>query len=291
MNTAEASVAPGGASPGAWLKRQRKAAGLTQEDLAERSGVSVRTIADLERGRTRKPYPSSLRALVQALGLPETAGTDLVARYRIDQGSDDAPPWPPSRHSAPPSVRPAAQLGRRASASAPRGARTRRTRPFRDSSRWPSRISPDGSASSRNWTSSSPGSTAAAPATTLPASIMTARAPSSSPRSAARPASARRRLPCTGRTGSRRASPTGSCTRTCGGLTCRARPLTQRTCCADSSTRSACTRHSSRPTSKGSRRSTAVGSRISGSSSCSTTPATSPRSGRCCPPHRRTWSS
>src|SRR5579859_6716927 len=74
---------PGWARPGEWLRRQRMAAGLTQEDLAERSGVSVRTIADLERGRTRKPYPSSLRALVRALGLPETAGTDLVSRFRL----------------------------------------------------------------------------------------------------------------------------------------------------------------------------------------------------------------
>ncbi|WP_422341030.1 helix-turn-helix domain-containing protein, partial [Trebonia sp.] len=39
--------------PGLWLRGQRIAAGLTQEDLAERSGVSVRTIADMERGRTR----------------------------------------------------------------------------------------------------------------------------------------------------------------------------------------------------------------------------------------------
>src|SRR6266436_2702432 len=82
---------PGQARPGEWLRQQRVAAGLTQEDLAERSGVSVRTIADLERGRTRKPYPSSLRALVRALGLPETAGTDLVARYRIDQDGGEPP--------------------------------------------------------------------------------------------------------------------------------------------------------------------------------------------------------
>jgi tetratricopeptide (TPR) repeat protein len=61
---------------------QRVAVGLTQEDLAERSGVSVRTIADLERGRTRRPYPSSVRALTSALGLPTAAGTELIARYR-----------------------------------------------------------------------------------------------------------------------------------------------------------------------------------------------------------------
>jgi transcriptional regulator with XRE-family HTH domain/tetratricopeptide (TPR) repeat protein len=78
---------PGQARPGEWLRQQRVAAGLTQEDLAERSGVSVRAIADLERGRTRKPYPSSVRALVRALGLPEAAGTDLIARYRAGDGS------------------------------------------------------------------------------------------------------------------------------------------------------------------------------------------------------------
>src|ERR1700735_2067627 len=73
---------PGRVRPGEWLRKQRVGAGLTQEDLAERSGVSVRAIADLERGRTRRPYPSSVRALAQALGLPETAGAELVARYR-----------------------------------------------------------------------------------------------------------------------------------------------------------------------------------------------------------------
>jgi len=75
-------VHPGQTRPGEWLRQQRVAAGLTQEDLAERSGVSVRAIADLERGRTRKPYPSSVRALVRALGLPEETGHELVARYR-----------------------------------------------------------------------------------------------------------------------------------------------------------------------------------------------------------------
>src|SRR5579863_972266 len=69
-------------SPGCWLRGQRIAAGLTQEDLAERSGVSVRTIADMERGRTRRPYPNSVRALIRALGLPDATGTELVARYR-----------------------------------------------------------------------------------------------------------------------------------------------------------------------------------------------------------------
>src|SRR6202034_3169833 len=72
------SAARGSESPGRWLRGQRTALGLTQEDLAERSGVSVRTIADLERGRTRRPYPNSVRALIRALGLrlSETAPDD-----------------------------------------------------------------------------------------------------------------------------------------------------------------------------------------------------------------------
>src|SRR5215467_3306096 len=89
---------PDQARPGEWLRQQRVAAGLTQEDLAERSGVSVRTIADLERGRTRKPYPSSLRALVRALGLPDTAGADLLARYRIGQEEAGEPAGQPPGH-------------------------------------------------------------------------------------------------------------------------------------------------------------------------------------------------
>jgi hypothetical protein len=52
--------------------------------------VSVRAIADLERGRTKKPYPSSVKTLVRALGLPEAAGTDLVARYRAGDGAAQA---------------------------------------------------------------------------------------------------------------------------------------------------------------------------------------------------------
>jgi tetratricopeptide (TPR) repeat protein/transcriptional regulator with XRE-family HTH domain len=79
-------------SPGRWLRGQRIVAGLTQEDLAERSGVSVRTIADLERERTRRPYPSSVRALIRALGLPEETGTELVARYRAADGEPEPAP-------------------------------------------------------------------------------------------------------------------------------------------------------------------------------------------------------
>ena len=51
------------------LRAGRRAAGLTQEELAGRSGLSVRAIRDLESGRTRWPYPNSLHRLADALGL------------------------------------------------------------------------------------------------------------------------------------------------------------------------------------------------------------------------------
>jgi transcriptional regulator with XRE-family HTH domain len=52
---------------------------MSQQDLAERSGLSVRTLSDLERGRTRFPYRDSLARLADALGLRGPARTDFIA--------------------------------------------------------------------------------------------------------------------------------------------------------------------------------------------------------------------
>ncbi len=62
---------------GTRLRRAREAARLTQEELAERSGLGVRTISDLERGKTR-PRPSTVRQLLAVLELP--AREEPVAR-------------------------------------------------------------------------------------------------------------------------------------------------------------------------------------------------------------------
>ena len=51
------------------LRRDREAAGLTQEELAEKTGLSVRAISNIERGRTAAPRPSSLRLIARALTL------------------------------------------------------------------------------------------------------------------------------------------------------------------------------------------------------------------------------
>jgi transcriptional regulator with XRE-family HTH domain len=57
------------ASFGTLLRGYRSASGLTQQDLAERSGVSIRAIADMERGRTTRPFRNSVYRLADALEL------------------------------------------------------------------------------------------------------------------------------------------------------------------------------------------------------------------------------
>jgi predicted ATPase/DNA-binding XRE family transcriptional regulator len=51
------------------LKRSRVAAGLTQEALAERANLSVRTVSDLERGLKTRPHRDTVELLADALGL------------------------------------------------------------------------------------------------------------------------------------------------------------------------------------------------------------------------------
>jgi len=46
------------------LRRYRRAAGLTQEGLAERAGLSTRTVSDLERGEILAPRQDTLDLLV-----------------------------------------------------------------------------------------------------------------------------------------------------------------------------------------------------------------------------------
>src|SRR5689334_16160481 len=54
---------------GSILRRYRMAAHLTQEELAERSGVSPRAIIALERGERRKPYRQTIVLLAAGLQL------------------------------------------------------------------------------------------------------------------------------------------------------------------------------------------------------------------------------
>ncbi|HXS62582.1 MAG TPA: tetratricopeptide repeat protein [Streptosporangiaceae bacterium] len=64
---------------GELLRKLRIGAGLSQEELARRSGLAERTIARLERGRSQRPHPESARRLARALELPDAERADLMA--------------------------------------------------------------------------------------------------------------------------------------------------------------------------------------------------------------------
>jgi transcriptional regulator with XRE-family HTH domain len=66
----------GGGTLAARLKRLRDAAGLTQQELATRAGLSMSMISQLEQGLKEDPRLSTLRALARTLNvtLDELAG-------------------------------------------------------------------------------------------------------------------------------------------------------------------------------------------------------------------------
>ncbi|MFJ4578708.1 helix-turn-helix domain-containing protein [Streptomyces echinatus] len=59
------------------LRSLRVRAGLSQEALSHAAGVSVRALADMERGRTRGPQRRTVQALAEALGLDDSEAVSL----------------------------------------------------------------------------------------------------------------------------------------------------------------------------------------------------------------------
>lgn len=93
------------------VRQHRVAAGLTQEQLAELSGLGLRTIRDLERGRVTRPHRESITLLAAALRLPPAARDELARAGGHQVPRRHAPAAP--AHAAmvprqlPPAVRPA----------------------------------------------------------------------------------------------------------------------------------------------------------------------------------------
>jgi predicted ATPase/DNA-binding XRE family transcriptional regulator len=83
------------------LRRYRRAAGLTQEELAERAGVSPRTISALERGINRTPHRDTVSMLVSALQLDDEQRTAFETAARpLAAGEEPVPkevPYVPHR--------------------------------------------------------------------------------------------------------------------------------------------------------------------------------------------------
>ncbi|WP_214108628.1 ATP-binding protein [Acrocarpospora catenulata] len=61
----------------------RRRLGLTQEELADRSGLSVRAIRDIESGRVGSPRPTTLRLLADAFGLADDDRDLFVGSARV----------------------------------------------------------------------------------------------------------------------------------------------------------------------------------------------------------------
>ncbi|USX53763.1 tetratricopeptide repeat protein [Lentzea sp. HUAS12] len=68
------------------VRRFRLRAGLTQEALAERSGVSVSTIRGVETGKRSNPQLTSVRQLAKALGLRPQEQEELLTSAGAGQG-------------------------------------------------------------------------------------------------------------------------------------------------------------------------------------------------------------
>jgi predicted ATPase/DNA-binding XRE family transcriptional regulator len=86
---------------GALLRRYRRQAGLSQEELAAKAYVSARTISDLERGANARPRVHTAVALADGLGLDDEARIAFERHARPDDDAsertaDAAPPTPGS---------------------------------------------------------------------------------------------------------------------------------------------------------------------------------------------------
>lgn len=75
LNTPQEHSAPFGAR----LRQLREAAGLTQEELAWRAGLTAKAISVLERGERKRPFPHTVRAIAHALELSGNDRASLLA--------------------------------------------------------------------------------------------------------------------------------------------------------------------------------------------------------------------
>jgi transcriptional regulator with XRE-family HTH domain len=105
-------------------RRYRLAAGLTQEQLAERASMSLRAVGDIERGRTTRPYRRSAQLLGTAFGLSDAELDGFVrsARPLLPDLPDPRPPLPATASPREPACTVPRQLPLNPSRIAGRGA-------------------------------------------------------------------------------------------------------------------------------------------------------------------------
>src|SRR5829696_1905811 len=94
----------------AYVRARRVRAGLSQEALAERAGLTIDTVGRLERGLRRRLFPQTVRALADALDLRDAERDTLtaLASGRVDAaGPSSVPATPTSPADAAPDALPA----------------------------------------------------------------------------------------------------------------------------------------------------------------------------------------
>ncbi|MDP9814994.1 putative ATPase/DNA-binding XRE family transcriptional regulator/putative transcriptional regulator [Spirilliplanes yamanashiensis] len=77
---------------GAVLRARRRGSGLTQAELAERAGIGVRTVRDLERGHASRPQRTTVELLATALNLAGAARAEFLAAARGQAPEVSGPP-------------------------------------------------------------------------------------------------------------------------------------------------------------------------------------------------------
>ncbi len=87
---------------GELLRAHRHRSGLTQEELAAASAVSVRNIRDLEAGRIARPRPATVRRLAGALGLTGDERARFVSLAVAAEPPPPARPRPAQLPAGPP---------------------------------------------------------------------------------------------------------------------------------------------------------------------------------------------
>ena len=103
---------------GSLLRALREGAGLSQEELAVRAGLSSHAVSALERGARTRPYPHTIRSLADALDAGDADRAALIAavpaRRRTSSGPGDAAASPRTKDLPEPAT---ALLGRDAEAA------------------------------------------------------------------------------------------------------------------------------------------------------------------------------
>ena len=81
----------GPGTAGQLLRRYRIRAGISQDELAARAGLSLRAIRDIERGRVRRPRQESLARLTAALQLADAERDELLTVLTVADPTDQRP--------------------------------------------------------------------------------------------------------------------------------------------------------------------------------------------------------